>query len=113
MLEKIKTFLKKLFGRENVKYIEAPKEVITSIVNQQEQKVTDFKNQIMLNNKEKSILELQQKFKLGEIQEEDLTEEEFNGLTKLYEEQITKTKQSIQRYKNKIIAAKSKLAQNN
>ncbi len=110
MIEKIKTFLKKLFVKEKVQYIEAPKKEITSIVNQQKPKETNFKNQIMLNNEEKNIIELQQKLKLGEIQEEDLTEREFNVLTKLYEDQIAKTKQSIQMYKNKIIAAKSKLA---
>ena len=56
---------------------------------------------------------MQKDFKAGLIEEEDLSEEDFNLLSKLYESQIEKTKQSIQTYKNRIISVKSKLAQNN
>lgn len=114
MLERIKEFFRNLFKTNNQQYIEAPKEVIEPISNKQEQKGFDFKNQIVIaNEEEERILKLQKDLKAGLIGEEDLSEEDFDSLTKLYESQIEKTKQSIQRYKNRIVSIKSKLAQNN
>jgi hypothetical protein len=78
------------------------------------QRKIHFKNEVVVvNEEEKRILKLQQDFKAGLIEEENLSEEDFNLLSKLYESQIEKTKQSIQTYKNRIISVKSKLAQNN
>ena len=114
MLEKIKEFFRNLFKINNQQYIEAPKEVIEPISNMQEKSSFDFKNQIVVaNEEEERIIKLQKDLKAGLIEEEDLSEEDFDALTKLYESQIEKTKQSIQRYKNRIVSIKSKLAQNN
>lgn len=111
MLEKVKEFFRKIFKTNNQQYIEAPKEVIESISNMQEQRSFDFKNQIVIENEEEQrILRLQKDLKAGLIEEEDLSEEDFDSLIKLYESQIEKTKQSIQRYKNRIVSIKSKLA---
>lgn len=78
------------------------------------QRKIHFKNEVVVvNEEEKRILKLQQDFKAGLIEEKNLSEEDFNLLSKLYESQIEKTKQSIQTYKNRIISVKSKLAQNN
>lgn len=114
MLEIIKDFFRNLFKTNNQQYIEAPKEVIEPVSNIKLQRDSDFKNQIVVDNEEeKRILKLQKDFKAGLIQEEDLSEEDFILLTNLYENQIEKTKQSIQRYKNRIMSVKSKLAQSN
>ncbi len=114
MLERIKEFFRNLFKANNQQYIEAPKEVIEPVSNIKLKRDIDFKNQIVVDNEEeKRILKLQKDFKAGLIEEEDLSEEDFILLTNLYENQIEKTKQSIQRYKNRIISVKSKLAQNN
>ena len=114
MLEKIKEFFRNLFKINNQQYIEAPKEVIEPISNMKEKRSFDFKNQIVVaNEEEERIIKLQKDLKAGLIEEEDLSEEDFDSLTKLYESQIEKTKQSIQRYKNRIVSIKSKLAQNN
>lgn len=111
MLEKVKEFFRKIFKTNNQQYIEAPKEVIEPISNMQEQRSFDFKNQIVIENEEEQrILRLQKDLKAGLIEEEDLSEEDFDSLIKLYESQIEKTKQSIQRYKNRIVSIKSKLA---
>lgn len=113
MLERIKKFFRNLFKTNNQQYIEAPKEVIEPISNKQEQKSFDFKNQIVVvNEEEQRILKLQKDLKAGLIEEEDLSEEDFDSLTKLYESQIEKTKQSIEKYKSRIISIKTKLAQN-
>lgn len=114
MLDRIKEFFRKIFKINNQQYIEAPKEDIKPISNTQEQKSFDFKNQIVVaNEEEERILKLQKDLKAGLIKEEDLSEEDFDSLTKLYERQIEKTKQSIQIYKDRIVSIKSKLAQNN
>lgn len=114
MLEKIKEFFRNLFKTNSQQYIEAPKEVIEPISNKQEHKSFDFKKQMLVENEqEERILKLQRDFKAGLIEEEDLSEEELDSLIKLYESQIEKTKQSIQRYKSRIVSIKSKLAQNN
>ncbi len=113
MLEKIKEFFRNIFGINNQQYIEAPKEYVEPINNIESQNNINFKDEIVIaNEEEKRILKLQKDFKAGLI-EEDLSEEDFNLLSKLYESQIEKTKQSIQTYKNRIISVKSKLAQNN
>ncbi len=114
MLEKIKEFFRNIFGINNQQYIEAPKEYVEPINNIESQNNINFKDEIVIaNEEEKRILKLQKDFKAGLIEEEDLSEEDFNLLSKLYESQIEKTKQSIQTYKNRIISVKSKLAQNN
>ena len=114
MLEKIKEFFRNIFGINNKQYIEAPKEDVEPINNIKLQRNINFKDEIAVTNEEeKRILKLQRDFKAGLIEEEDLSEEDFNLLSKLYESQIEKTKQSIQTYKNRIIFVKSKLAKNN
>lgn len=114
MLEKIKEFFRNLFIKSNQKYLEAPKEIIEPENNIQISRNIEFKNSIIIDNEEeKRVLKLQKDFKAGLIEEEDLSEKDFELLTNLYENQIEKTKQSIQKYKNKIISVKSKLAQNN
>ena len=111
MLEKIKEFFRNIFGINNKQYIEAPKEDVEPINNIKLQRNINFKDEIAVTNEEeKRILKLQRDFKAGLIKEEDLSEEDFNLLSKLYESQIEKTKQSIQTYKNRIIFVKSKLA---
>lgn len=113
MLEKIKRLFRNLFKTSNQQYIEAPKEMKEPINDIQIQRNSTFKSQMVVENEEeKRALKLQKDFKAGLIEEEDLSEEEFNLLTNLYENQIEKTKQSIQRYKNRIISVKSKLAKN-
>ena len=107
MLEKIREFFRNLFKSNNQQYIEAPKES-----DAQEEKV-NFKSQIIVNNEEEQkALKLQRDFKDGLIEEENLSEEDFNLLTNLYERQIEKTKQSIQEYKDRIVSIKSRLGQN-
>lgn len=113
MLEKIKEFFRNLFKTNEQLYIEAPKEEKVPINNINEKRNINFKNEIVVDNKEENrSLKLQKNFKAGLINEEDLSEEEFNLLRNLYEKQIEETKKSIQRYKEKIIAIKTELAQN-
>ena len=78
MLERIKEFFINLFKLNNQQYIEAPKEVIEPVSNINEEVKTNFKDEIAINNEEGNrALKLQQDFKSGLIQEEDLSEEDF------------------------------------
>ena len=114
MLEKIKEFFRNILGIKKLQYIESPKEYVEPINNIKSQTNFNFKDEIVVDDEEeKRILKLQKDFKAGLIEEEDLSEDDFNLLSELYESQIEKTKQSIQTYKNRIISVKAKLAQNN
>ncbi len=115
MLDKIKMFFRNLFKiNNNPKCIEAPKEKVETINNVCVQKNLNFKNQMTIDNAEnEKAMKLQKDFKAGLIEEEDLSEEDFDALTKLYERQIEETKNSIEQYKDSIISIKSQLTQNN
>ena len=104
-MSKIKDFFTKLFRKETQKLIEAPK--IETI----EKEAQDIFREKMIidNSKESEALKLQRGFREGNINEEDLTEEEFDKLSNLYERQISETKASIENYKKKIINIKNKL----
>ena len=110
MIEKINKFFRNLFKMDTQQYIEPPKgEIGTENINR-EKKSFDFENQIVVaDEKEEKILKLQKDLKEGLVEEEDLSEQDFELLTKLYESQIEKTKESIQRYKNRIVSIKSKM----
>ena len=58
-------------------------------------------------------MHLQKLFKMGRIKEKDLSKQERIELEKLYIHQNYELKKSINNYKNKIIAIRTKLAQNN
>lgn len=113
MLEKIKAFFRNLFNIDKQKYIEAPKENIQYTNNVENDLKSNFINQIIINNEEENrVLKLQEDLKTGKIEEYDLSDEDFEALTNLYEKQIKKTKQSIKEYKDKIVSIKLKLEQN-
>lgn len=84
MFEKIKEFFKKLFNREKIKLIETPKNE-----NIDKNDISNFKEEIKLeNNKEYRILDLQKKFKNGEIKVEEMKEEDKDALILLYIQNI-------------------------
>ena len=61
----------------------------------------DFKSKIKVNeDKEKiRLLELQKKFKNGEIAEEEMDYDDYEKLLKLYDDQNEKLKAEIEKYK--------------
>lgn len=62
------------------------------------------------NLEEKELLKLQEKFENGLITEEELTEEQVDGLEQLYNKQIDKLNQNLLNYKNRIMEIKKQLA---
>ena len=104
---KIKNFFKNLFGKKQVEENE-------EIVVEQQESSNEFKDSIkMTEEQENELLELQKKYRRGEIAENDLTEEQIDALCDLYDKQIEEIKQSI-KVKEEIIAEyKRKIESNN
>lgn len=113
MLEKIKAFFKNLFKTNKKLYIDTPKEVIEITNDLQNQKKIEFESQIEFKSKDEKVLQLQKDFQNVLINPEELSDEDFYALVKLYEKQIKATEESIQGYKKKIETMRVKLAMNN
>lgn len=121
MIEKIKEFFRKLFGANNQNYLDAPKndipqnEILQTSNVQNQNRSNNFQNQIKIvaDYEQEKAIKLQKDFRSGLIEEEDLSEEDFNILSNLYEKQISSTKESLENYRRKILNLKSQLASNN
>ena len=104
---KIKSFFKKLFGKKQVEINDEP-------VVEQEEAVNDFKETIkMTEDEETKLLELQKRYRRGEIAENDLTEEQIDALCDLYDKQIEEIKESIRIKEEKIAEHKRRIENNN
>ena len=104
---KIKNFFKNLFGK---KQVEENEEVVV----EQQESSNEFKDSIkMTEEEENQLLELQKKYRRGEIAENDLTEEQIDALCDLYDKQIEEIKQSIKVKEEKIAEYKRKIESNN
>jgi len=100
MLEKIINFFKKIFGKEDVLKIEAPKENINKQVN-----INVFQDNLKdTANDRMRLLNIQKEIKAGNISEKDLDSKDINLLKKLYCEQILEIANSIEYYTKRIKA---------
>lgn len=110
---KIKTFFRRIFF--NNRNVEIKQEVQEIKLPDSSNKKSSFVEEIKIkeNKKIKELLYLQKLFKMGRIKEKDLSKQERIELEKLYIHQNYELKKSINNYKNKIIAIRTKLAQNN
>lgn len=110
---KIKTFFRRIFF--NNRNVEIKQEVQEIKLPDSSNKKSSFVEEIKIkeNKKLKELLHLQKLFKMGRIKEKDLSKQERIELEKLYIHQNYELKKSINNYKNKIIAIRTKLAQNN
>lgn len=105
---RIKNFFKKLFAKKQVEENEKIDAVNV------EEPINDFKESIkMTEDEEMQLLELQKKYRRGEIAENDLTEEQIDALCDLYDKQIEEIKQSIRIKEEKIAEHKRKIENNN
>ena len=86
IIYKIKKFLSNLFKKKEIK--------------KEEIKTADkeFKEEILIKQDEEEIkiLNLQKKYKSGEIKEEDMTDEEHKRLIELYKKQNEELKEKIE-----------------
>lgn len=106
---KIKTFFRRIFSNNKNKEIKQEVQEI-KIPNSNNKKSSFIKEIKIKENKElKELLHLQKLFKMGRIKEKDLSKQERIELEKLYIHQNYELKKSINNYKNKIIAIRTKL----
>ncbi len=66
-----------------------------------------------IGDEETLLLKLQKKFRSGEIEEEELTEEQVNSLCALYDKQISNLTKSNEIRKQKLLEYKRKLQTDN
>lgn len=100
MLEKIIAFFKKIFGKEDILKIEAPKE------NENNLKPKNLFEENLKNtaNNRIRLLDIQKDLKSGNIKEEDLESNDIKLLKQLYCEQILELANSIEYYTKRIKA---------
>ena len=121
MIEKIKEFFRNLFGINSQNYLEAPKnemprnEILHTNNIESQNKYNQFQRHIKIipDQEKEKALNLQNDYKAGVIEEEDLSEEDFDILSNLYESQIQNTKSSIENYRKKILNIQNKLVSSN
>ncbi|MBR2240457.1 MAG: hypothetical protein IJ890_03620 [Clostridia bacterium] len=105
---KIKCFFRSLFHKnkiaENSTIIENVIE--DSIENNKNSFIESIKN---VEDEETLIIKLQNKYRNGEIKEEDMTEEQINSLCNLYDKQIAKLKKSNNLRKQKLLEYRKNL----
>lgn len=90
---KIKNFFRKIFGKKE-DTLKSDKE---EIVNNEPEKNEEFKEYIKrTEDEETKVLELQMRYRRGEIADSDLTQEQINSLCMLYDRQIEDLKRTIE-----------------
>lgn len=107
---KIKMFFKKLF-KSNVQ----SQNIAQNAQITYEKETQDFIGNIKIAEEEinSRLQKMQKDFENGVIIEEDLCEPELKELRELYMQQIEEKKQSIEKYKNRIMKVKAQLTEQN
>ena len=99
---KIKNFFKNLFNRSAK--VETQNEVVETV-----KENNNFKESIKMTEYEDiKLLELQRRYRRGEIAESDLTEQQIDDLSELYDRQIEELKKSIAVKEQKIAEYKKR-----
>lgn len=103
---KIKNFFKNLFSKKQIE-VNEDKETV-EVIND------EFKESIKITEDEETkLLELQERYRRGEIAENDLTDEQIDALCDLYDKQIEELKESIRIKEEKIAERKKRIENNN
>ena len=96
LFSNIKNFFRNLFSKKQVQ--EIGKE--NAIINEQ---TSSFKESVKtIENEETQLLDLQERYRRGEITENDLTDEQIEALCDLYDRQIEELKRTIKIKEEKI-----------
>ena len=108
---KIKSFFKNLFGR---KQVEEKEEVSVSEVSTENETNNEFMDYIKITEDEETqLLDLQRRYRKGEIAGNDLTEEQIDALCNLYDKQIADLKIAIENTKKQIEECDQKIQKKN
>lgn len=118
IIKKIIGFFKRLFFKQkdsnNANVI---KENNEDIIKETEEKVSknSFLNDIKIEEKtkDKTDMQLLEKFRNGDIDEEEMTDEQFECLCNSYKEKISQLKESNQKRKQVLLAYRKQLKTSN
>ena len=92
IIGKIKNFFRNLFKKKEISKISEEKEVDIH-----EEKKQEFKEYVKkIEDENTQLLDLQRRYRKGEIGDNDLTEEQIDALCDLYDRQIISLKKSIE-----------------
>ena len=90
---KIKNFFRKIFCKKE----DSTKNTTEEIIDNGPEKNEEFKEYIKrTEDEETKVLELQRRYRRGEIADDDLTQEQINSLCMLYDKQIEDLKRTIE-----------------
>ena len=107
---KIKNFFRNLFHKHKVIESYTAIENSTNTPLEKENDKNSFMESIKnIENEETKLLNLQKQYRNGEIKEEDLTEEQINSLSALYDKQIANLRKSNQIRKQKLLEYRKRL----
>ena len=100
IFKKISNFFKKLFSRKKEYIEESVGEKTIYDIQQKE----NFVGNIVIkeNQEEKRLKELQQQYDKGEIDEEDISEEDMDKLIEMYEKETEELNNETEKIKNHI-----------
>ena len=105
---KIKQFFRNLFHKDNISDNVITANVNSNITSDKNKRNTFIEEIKKIEDEETILLKLQQKYRSGEIKEEDLTEEQINSLCKLYDKQIATLRKSNEIKKQKLLKYRKK-----
>ena len=111
---KIKNFFKNLFHKNKVVNSAINTSQITEdIMHTTEQKNAFMKSIKNIEDEETNLLKLQKQYRNGEIKEEELTKEQINSLSALYDKQIANLRKSNENRKKRHLEYRRKLQTDN
>ena len=101
---KVKNFFRSLFNKKKNN-----DQVVIEENDSVKENNNEFKEYIkMTEDEETKLLELQRRYRRGEIAESDLTDEQIEALSNLYDKQIAELKKSIEAREQKIAEYKKR-----
>ena len=111
---KFKNFFKNLFYKNKVvNNVSNTIEIPENTMHTTEQKNSFIESIKNIENEETKLLKLQKQYRNGEVKEEELTEEQINSLTALYDKQIANLRKSNQIRKQKLLEYRKRLQTDN
>ena len=106
---KIKNFFKNLFHKN----INIENNSFEENTTEKENKKNTFEDSLkdsleVIDEEKEKLLNLQQQYRNGEIKEEEMTKEQIEKISALYDEQISKLRESNEKRKQKILEYRKK-----
>lgn len=115
IIQKVICFFKRLFFKNKYAKDEIIQNENNTTENIEEVKKRFFAEEMRVKQKEKEKIDLHllEQYRNGDIDEEEMTDEQFECLCNTYKEKIAKLKESNQNRKNKLFEYRRKMQTNN